>query len=210
LYLLYQQSLAAKPLNSLRLPYFFVAPLQALQNATKFIYNKLSADKILSLTKTCHHFSRFFQKIVYLTTYSRRQILFLFSQMETDCQYLFVYGTLLDESNIYAAYLKENSRFYQKGRFKGKLFNIGNYPGAVVDNVLGTYVYGSIFLIDDSVGVLKELDDYEGFGDDFAQPNEFVRELVEVETEGIMLICWVYLYNHPVKGLPVIKSGRYR
>jgi gamma-glutamylcyclotransferase (GGCT)/AIG2-like uncharacterized protein YtfP len=124
-------------------------------------------------------------------------------------RHLFVYGTLLDESNPYAAFLKENSRFYQKGRFKGELYNIGNYPGAIFDQIAETFVYGSIFLLNDPSSVLKELDDYEGFGDDFAKPNEFIRELLEVETANAMLRCWVYLYNKPVDRLPVIESGRY-
>jgi gamma-glutamylcyclotransferase (GGCT)/AIG2-like uncharacterized protein YtfP len=65
-------------------------------------------------------------------------------------------------------------------------------------------------LINNPETVLKELDDYEGFGDDFAQPNEFVRELATIDTEGGTLNCWIYLYNYPVGGLPVIESGSYR
>ncbi|HZY40257.1 MAG TPA: gamma-glutamylcyclotransferase family protein [Mucilaginibacter sp.] len=130
--------------------------------------------------------------------------------MEVYCQYLFVYGTLLDESNPYGVYLKENSRYHAEGRFKGKLFNIGNYPGAVTHQAPDAFVFGSVFLINNPETVLKELDDYEGFGDDFAQPNEFVRELATIDTEGGTLNCWIYLYNYPVGGLPVIESGSYR
>ena len=123
--------------------------------------------------------------------------------------YLFVYGTLLDDSNPYGAFLKDNSRFCQEGRFRGALYNIGNYPGAVFLPASETFVHGSIFLIDDPKTILKELDDYEGFGEDFAEPNEFIRELIEVETENSAIHCWVYLYNQPVDGFPVIESGRY-
>jgi gamma-glutamylcyclotransferase (GGCT)/AIG2-like uncharacterized protein YtfP len=124
-------------------------------------------------------------------------------------QYLFVYGTLLDESNTYAAYLKEHSRFYKTGRLKGKLFNIGNYPGAIWDEASDTFVYGAVFFMDDPKSTLKELDDYEGFGDDFAQPNEFVRQLIEVEIDSGNIKCWVYLYNLPVNTLLQISSGDY-
>jgi len=129
--------------------------------------------------------------------------------MDENNQYLFVYGTLLDESNPYAAFLKENSRLHQQGRLRGKLFNIGNYPGAIIDDTAETFVYGSIFLMNDPKSVLDELDEYEGFGDDFAQPNEFIRDLVEVETKNTNLRCWVYLYNLPVHTLPQISSGNY-
>jgi gamma-glutamylcyclotransferase (GGCT)/AIG2-like uncharacterized protein YtfP len=129
--------------------------------------------------------------------------------MDENNQYLFVYGTLLDEGNTYAAYLYEHSVFYRKGKFRGTLYNIGNYPGAILQLVSGSYDYGSIFLINDPKSVLKELDDYEGFGDDFAQPNEFIRVLVTVETENGQLACWVYIYNHDTSGLPRVASGTY-
>ena len=117
--------------------------------------------------------------------------------------------TLLDEDNPYAAYLKEHSHFYDEGTFRGRLYNIGNYPGAVLHDHSDSHVHGSIFSIDEPETVLKELDDYEGFGNDFAQPNEFIRELVEVETENKALKCWVYLYNLPVNFLRHIISGDY-
>jgi len=129
--------------------------------------------------------------------------------MNENDQYLFVYGTLLDESNPYGVFLKENSRFYRDGRFRGALYNIGNYPGAVFLPASETFVHGSIFSIGDPKTVLKELDDYEGFGDDFAQPNEFIRELATVETGNGPVSCWVYLYNLPTTGLSLITSGKY-
>jgi gamma-glutamylcyclotransferase (GGCT)/AIG2-like uncharacterized protein YtfP len=129
--------------------------------------------------------------------------------MNESNRYLFVYGTLLDESNPYAAYLKEHSHFYDEGRLRGRLYNIGNYPGAVLQDDSDSCVHGSIFLIDEPKTVLKELDDYEGFGDPFLQPNEFIRKLVEVEARGMILKCWVYLYNLPVNSLPQISSGDY-
>ncbi len=129
--------------------------------------------------------------------------------MNENDQYLFVYGTLLDDSNPYCAFLKENSRFYQEGRFRGALYNIGNYPGATIHPACQTFVYGSIFTMDDPKSVLKELDEYEGFGDDFSQPNEFVRELVTIETENGPMPCWAYLYNLPTEGRPLIPSGKY-
>ena len=63
--------------------------------------------------------------------------------------YLFVYGTLLDDGNPYSVFLKENSSFYQRGKFRGALYNIGNYPGAVFVPAFETYVHGSIYLIGD-------------------------------------------------------------
>ena len=129
--------------------------------------------------------------------------------MEETGNYLFVYGTLLDESNEFAIYLKQNCNNYSKGRFRGRLYDLGEYPGAVADgNYLG-YVYGNIFELKNTAEALKYLDDYEGFGEDQEQPNLFIREMAEIETNSRRIDCWVYLYNLSIEGFRVIESGDY-
>ena len=127
--------------------------------------------------------------------------------MDTN-NYLFVYGTLLDDDNEFALYLKNNCSYYAEGRFKGRLYDIGEYPGAVADDS-GGYVYGSIYVLDNDE-VLVRLDDYEGFGEEQEQPNLFVREIIAVETDKGLIDCEVYLYNLSVDGLRVIDGGDYR
>jgi len=56
---------------------------------------------------------------------------------------------------------------------------------------------------------LKYIDDYEGFGEDQEQPNLFIREMAQVETDIGRIDCWVYLYNLPVEGFRGIESGDY-
>jgi len=129
--------------------------------------------------------------------------------MKENNNYLFVYGTLLDESNEFAIYLKQNCSYYSKGKFRGRLYNLGEYPGAIADENYPGYVYGRIFELKDTAEALKYLDDYEGFGKDQQQPNLFIREMVEVETDNGLINCWVYLYNLPVEGFRVIESGDY-
>ena len=125
------------------------------------------------------------------------------------CPYLFVYGTLLDETNPYGIFLKENSAFFCEGRLNGELYDIGNYPGALLTDRPGNFVHGAVFKMNDEAEVLKELDDYEGFGDAFTQPNEFIRKLVQITTKNGILPCWIYLYNHPTSSLTRIYSGKY-
>jgi gamma-glutamylcyclotransferase (GGCT)/AIG2-like uncharacterized protein YtfP len=122
---------------------------------------------------------------------------------------LFIYGTLLNEDNEYAFYLKNNSRLYSPGKLKGKLYDIGEYPGATLSAESDEYVYGSILQLNNLTKVLPVIDDYEGYGDDQPQPNEFIRVSLEVETGAGPIACWVYLYNLPVTGLTPIESGRY-
>jgi gamma-glutamylcyclotransferase (GGCT)/AIG2-like uncharacterized protein YtfP len=123
--------------------------------------------------------------------------------------YLFVYGTLLNAGNEFAIYLKNNCSFYADGKFEGRLYDIGEYPGAVADEQSTGYVYGSIFLMNDAVSALKHLDDYEGYGPEQEQPNLFVRETIEVDSDNGIIGCWCYLYNLPVDGLRLIESGDY-
>jgi gamma-glutamylcyclotransferase (GGCT)/AIG2-like uncharacterized protein YtfP len=121
---------------------------------------------------------------------------------------LFVYGTLLDDDNKYGVYLRDNSKFHAQGTVKGKLFDIGEYPGAVlVDG--DELIYGIILQMDDPETALNLLDIYEGYGEDMPQPNEFTRTIVNVYTETGTIPCWIYLYNFPTNGLPLIEDGRY-
>ena len=123
--------------------------------------------------------------------------------------HLFVYGTLLQLHNSCGLYLKNNSTPIKAGRFKGKLFNIGEYPGAIYEPEVNSYVFGSIVSLNDPVEVLKAMDAYEGAGSEQPQPNEFIRVAINIETDAEPIKCWVYLYNLPVYELPEIKKGDY-
>ena len=122
---------------------------------------------------------------------------------------LFVYGTLLDEDNKYGIYLRDNSRFFTTGRIQGKLYDIGEYPGAILLNEGNEYIYGSILEMDNPGDVLAIIDMYEGFGDDQPQPNEFIRVLTEAVTGSGPVACWIYVYNLPTENIPRIISGNY-
>jgi gamma-glutamylcyclotransferase (GGCT)/AIG2-like uncharacterized protein YtfP len=123
--------------------------------------------------------------------------------------YLFVYGTLLDDANEFGAYLKKNLQFFAEGKFNGLLYDIGKYPGAIYHPGGDAYVYGSVLILNDVEKDLTLLDAYEGFGEHEEQPNLFVRELIAVDIGQELLTCWVYLYNRPVEDNIRIVSGRY-
>jgi gamma-glutamylcyclotransferase (GGCT)/AIG2-like uncharacterized protein YtfP len=130
--------------------------------------------------------------------------------MDTLCLYLFVYGTLLDKDNEFAAFMRAHCQLIKPGKFKGHLYDIGEYPGAIADFNAPSYVHGSIYLMDNAKKVLEVLDDYEGYGPEQEQPNLFIRRLVEIETSSRSIDCWVYLYNRPVDQLKLIEGGDYR
>ncbi len=121
---------------------------------------------------------------------------------------LFVYGTLLVKHNEFAAYLQRHCTFISKAHVRGTLYDVGEYPGAIVDDSDG-YIYGSVYHIDKADEVLPVLDEYEGISPDDPQPHEYLRLLTPIETDGGLLSCWMYVYNWPVDGLKVIDGGDY-
>ncbi len=123
-------------------------------------------------------------------------------------QLLFIYGTLLQTTNEFAIYLQKNSTFYAKGKFKGNLYDIGEYPGAVLDKNEQSYVHGNIVLLNDP-SILKTIDSYEGYGLKQPKPYLFIRKLIKAETDNDVIECWIYLYNKPVTGLHQIIIGDY-
>ncbi len=129
--------------------------------------------------------------------------------MEETGAYLFVYGTLLDAKNEFGAYIRQHCTRHGNGKFKGELYDIGEYPGALLKPDNNQFVHGIIYILDNPDEILKILDDYEGFGADQPQPNEFIRTRISIEGGLGLTDCWVYLYNLPVNGLVQIANGDY-
>ncbi|SFD02417.1 gamma-glutamylcyclotransferase family protein [Spirosoma endophyticum] len=131
--------------------------------------------------------------------------------MATDSDLLFVYGTLRPPfTNPYAQHLHQHSRYVGDGKFPGQLFNLGSYPGAIYQPESTATVYGSVYNI--SVNkqlLLAYLDNYEGIGEAFEKPHEYVRTVIEVSSGDSIVDCWVYLYSLTVTGKQLISSGDY-
>ena len=122
---------------------------------------------------------------------------------------LFVYGTLLHDSNHeMAVLLRENSTPLGEATLKGTLYKIAWYPGVVIDERVGTHVYGELVALHDMI-LLAPLDEFEGIGGNASKPYEYVRKEVEVMTVDGPVLAWCYVYNHSVEGRTVIKSGRF-
>ncbi|MEW5803795.1 MAG: gamma-glutamylcyclotransferase family protein [bacterium] len=150
-----------------------------------------------------------------------------------DREYLFVYGTLrkcpdtLDYRNQRMHhFLVQHADLAGKGTMIGRLYHIGEYPGAVLSPPAfkatpaapdrqsaapcADIVHGELYVLRDPAFVLEVLDEYEGCGPDDQQPTEFRRERTTIFLEnGQEVIAWVYLYNWPTSGLKVIRSGDY-
>ncbi|WP_420146640.1 gamma-glutamylcyclotransferase family protein [Spirosoma sp.] len=131
--------------------------------------------------------------------------------MVTDSDYLIVYGTLRPAfSNSYARHLRQHSQYVGEGSFPGLLFDLGTYPGAIYQEDSPQAVQGTIFDISHhKQTLLAYLDAYEGISDQFQQPHEYHRTIIQVNGPGKILNCWFYQYNWPTAQKKIIESGDY-
>ena len=131
--------------------------------------------------------------------------------MTTNPDFLIVYGTLRPPfDNPFALYLRQRGHHVGEGTFAGQLFNIGSYPGAVYAETILTHVQGTVFEIGHQKDtILTYLDYYEGVGESFDQPTEFIRAVVPVRIADQVVDCWGYLYNLTTIDKFLIESGNY-
>jgi gamma-glutamylcyclotransferase (GGCT)/AIG2-like uncharacterized protein YtfP len=115
-------------------------------------------------------------------------------------RYLFSYGTL--QPRLAPPEIKPTVRRLRRvgrGFIRGRLFDFGEYPGAVLSRT-GPQIVGQIFELPDDPEVLHRLDEYEGFDEANPRRSLFVRKRCVVQLEdGKKIACWVYLYNQPLK-----------
>jgi gamma-glutamylcyclotransferase (GGCT)/AIG2-like uncharacterized protein YtfP len=127
-------------------------------------------------------------------------------------KFLFSYGTLLPQhAPKEMAAAVEKLRPAGDGVIYGDLYDLGEYPGAVLDpSSQSKPIYGKVFRLPDDENLLPEIDMYEGFDPSDSSGSLFVRELHPVPlTSGEVLQCWVYVYNRDPGTAPMIASGRY-
>ncbi|MDT4895704.1 MAG: hypothetical protein QOH25_781 [Acidobacteriota bacterium] len=126
-------------------------------------------------------------------------------------KHLFVYGTLLSEqaSPEVASLIRRMGRV-GPATTKGRLYDLGEYPGAIVDPSAKTTIYGEVYQLPLDKDLLNKLDQYEEYDPLAPQDSLFVRTNCFAKTfDGRTLECWVYTFNGNVKAAPLISSGNY-
>jgi gamma-glutamylcyclotransferase (GGCT)/AIG2-like uncharacterized protein YtfP len=114
-----------------------------------------------------------------------------------------VYGTLRQAFNHpMHELLGSHADFVGNGSLQGKLYDLGNFPGAVASKEPSDQVKGEIYALRDEERIFRTLDPYEG--------EAFRREKVFIRREdGKKIRSWIYLYDRPVSHLRIIPSGDY-
>ena len=124
--------------------------------------------------------------------------------------HLFVYGTLMRGfDHPMAQLLSRGADFLGEARCLGRLYLIKHYPGLVLSDDADDVVFGELFQLRRPAELLRELDMYEACGEGFAEPTEYIRQMLPVTRDGGTSEVWTYIYNWPVAGLPRIASGRF-
>jgi len=118
-------------------------------------------------------------------------------------RHFFAYGTLqpgLAPEEI--APVLEKLRSLGDGFLFGKLYDLGPYPGAVIDPASAWLVYGTVYELPEDGEILRRLDAYEG--------PDYVRiEQMVTLTAGGGMSCWVYDYQGRPSEERFIESGRW-
>jgi gamma-glutamylcyclotransferase (GGCT)/AIG2-like uncharacterized protein YtfP len=120
---------------------------------------------------------------------------------------LFVYGSLRSDSQHPAhAYISKHFVLLGQARIKGKVYDLGEYPGAVA-TAEQCYIIGELYVLkegEDFQWVITKLDNYEGVNE---EPPLYQRETTQVFINNEATTAWMYWYNQPVDGKTWIISG---
>jgi predicted acetylornithine/succinylornithine family transaminase len=126
-------------------------------------------------------------------------------------EHLFVCGTL--RPALAPPGLKEVIGQWRKvgdGFVPGRLYDLGKYPGAVLDSDSQMRIIGEVLQLPDEGATLAALDAYEGFNPDDFSASLFVRRKCDVTlADDSRIECWIYVYNRPVAPSTIIQSGDY-
>lgn len=133
----------------------------------------------------------------------------MFDQNKKKCKNLFVYGTLT-QNRVKNSYVIINKmlQYLENGKIKGKLYDLGEYPGAI-ENKEG-YIYGEIYRINDPK-VLDNIDEYEGYYPNKLQESLYIRKITTAILKGGKEIpVFVYFYNKDIHNANEIPSGKWK
>ncbi len=106
--------------------------------------------------------------------------------------------------------LSKHCQFVDEAFVYGQMFDLGDYPGIVMDHNRSAQVYGDCFKLLDPTAALATFDDYEECGPAHPTPWLYLRETQTCYLKaGNSLKAWVYVYNRDLTDKPLIEGGDY-
>lgn len=126
---------------------------------------------------------------------------------------VFFYGTLMTPFNRPGRQrVSPKLSFAGRGTIRAALFDLGIYPAAVPtsDDRDESVVWGELYEMQDSIGVLAALDEIEGYRPSEPERSLYTRVLTDVTVDdGRVQQAWAYFYNAPLGRAQRIDSGDY-
>jgi len=131
--------------------------------------------------------------------------------MKENNEYLFVYGTLRKAfDNPMAKLLRQEADYEGEGVVDGKLYDIGRFPGAIISCRDSIEIKGEIYALRIADRIFAYLDQYEGYSPNIFASSLFRREKCQVTCDdGDEIEAWIYIFNEPLDGYPLIERGDY-
>jgi gamma-glutamylcyclotransferase (GGCT)/AIG2-like uncharacterized protein YtfP len=131
--------------------------------------------------------------------------------------HLFLYGTLLPELSP-ASLRGDLARLEPVGTgyVAGRLYDLGAYPGLVLDRQSGVPVKGELFRLagdsdDANAAILESLDQYEDAVASDERSGLFTRACEAVRMPDASEVpAWIYLYQRDTSTATLIEHGDYR
>ena len=131
-------------------------------------------------------------------------------------RFIFTYGTLMaSEKSLRGeserALITAQCKPLGDAAIRGRMFDTGDYPGAVLGAARGERIEGELWQLPDaSEALLAALDRYEGCAPDSPEPQPYARSRLRIRTEdGRRVTAWIYLWVAPTDKLPRIAGGRW-
>ncbi len=130
--------------------------------------------------------------------------------MQSQAGHIFFYGTLMRMFPLRARAGIDNwLEYVGDGYVSGALFDLGSYPGLVVDSC--SQVCGEVYRVLDPVKLLARVDLIEDYRVENPKEGQYVRQTMDAILEdGRALTVWCYVYNQLLPPNGRIKDGDYR
>lgn len=130
--------------------------------------------------------------------------------MPPESETLFVYGTLRRGFPLHQHVQNAALEFLGEGSIQGRLYDLGEFPGAVATSSPDEEIRGELFRLRDPARQLAALDQVEEY--DAARPESslFLRERVDVRASiGAVVKAWAYFLRDKPSNARWIEGGDY-
>ena len=130
--------------------------------------------------------------------------------MPGKADHIFFYGTLMRTFPLRArAGIDDWLEYVGDGRVPGLLFDLGTYPGLVVD--ASSEVCGEVYKILNPVELFTHIDPIEDYRVMAPHEGQYIRQTMNATLDdGREKTVWCYVYNHPLPLSGRIEDGDYR